>query len=186
MSQPKPRKLVYYVAISIDHYIARADGSVDGFPSEGQHAVDYFHSLRDYDTVLMGKATYEWGYQYGAKPGEPSPTYPYMMHYIFSKTMPHFQSERLQVIREDAPTFVQGLKQQDGDSIYLCGGGHLAGSLLDHALIDELILKIYPVAFGSGIPLFGDSKRDFALSLYSSKTYANGAIFAHYAIDYGV
>ncbi|HRF97471.1 MAG TPA: hypothetical protein PLZ51_19825, partial [Aggregatilineales bacterium] len=62
------RKLVYYVATTVDHYIAHEDGSVGGFLTEGQHIPDYFASLRDYDTVIMGKNTYESGYAYGVKP----------------------------------------------------------------------------------------------------------------------
>src|SRR5262245_49672770 len=106
-SQMTTRKLVYYIAATIDHYIAREDGTVDGFVVEGPHIADYLNSLRDYDTVLMGKNTYECGYQYGAVPGEPSPIYHDMTHYIFSRSMKNYQHERLQVIREDAADFVQ-------------------------------------------------------------------------------
>ncbi len=178
------RKVVYYVAITVDHYIAHEDESVDGFLAEGHHIPDYLNSLRDYDTVLMGKNTYEWGYRYGATPGEPSPTYPHMMHYIFSRTMENYQHERLQVVREDAGDFVRRLKQQDGGTIYLCGGGRLAGALVDAEVVDELILKVNPVVFGSGIPLFGNSKKGFALSLLDAKVYNNGVVFLHYAIAY--
>jgi dihydrofolate reductase len=178
------RKVVYYVAITVDHYIAHEDETVDGFLAEGHHIADYLNILRDYDTVLIGKATYEWGYRYGAKPGEPSPTYPHMMHYIFSQTMENYQHERLQVVREDAGDFVRRLKQQDGGTIYLCGGGKLAGSLIDAEVVDELILKVNPVVFGSGIPLFGNSRKGFALSLLDTKVYNNGAVFLHYAVVY--
>jgi dihydrofolate reductase len=178
------RKLVYYVAATIDHYIAREDETVDGFVMEGTHVADYLNSLRDYDTVLMGKNTYEWGYQYGVTPGEPSPIYAGMMHYIFSRSMENYQHERLQVIREDASDFVRRLKQQAGGAIYLCGGGQLAGSLLDQELIDELILKLHPVAFGKGIPLFGRSTKEFGLAMESANIYPNGVIYLHYTISY--
>lgn len=179
-----PRKLIYYVATTVDHYIAHEDESVGGFLAEGHHIADYFDSLRDYDTVLMGKRTYEWGYQFGVKPGEPSPTYAHMMQYVFSQSMEAYNHPQLQVIRENAPTFVQGLKQQDGKSIYLCGGGSLAGSLLEHELIDELILKMNPVIFGEGIPLFGSSRKMIALSLKDTKIYNNGVMFLHYGVQY--
>ena len=67
--QETPRKVVYYVATSIDHYIAHEDETIDGFATEGHHISDYITSLRDYDTVLMGRRTYEWGYQFGVQPG---------------------------------------------------------------------------------------------------------------------
>ena len=178
------RKLVYYVATSVDHYIARADGSVHGMPMEGQHVADYLQSLRDYDTVLMGKNTYEAGYQWGIKPGEPSPTYAHMMQYVFSQSMEHYQHEQLQVIREDPADFVRQLIAQSGGMIYLCGGGELAGYLLTHQLVDTLILKVNPVVFGAGIPVFGNSGAEFGLSLLDTKVYNNGVLFLHYALVY--
>lgn len=176
------RKLVYYVAASIDNFIAHEDESVDGFLVESGQIADYLNSLNEYDTVLMGKKTYEWGYQFGVQPGQPASTYAHMMQYVFSQTMPAYQHEQLQVIREDAATFVRQLKQQPGKSIYLCGGGLLAGTLLDNELIDELYLKLHPVAFGSGIPLFGSSQKAFALTLNHIRTYTNGVIYINYAV----
>lgn len=178
------RKLVYYIATTIDNYIAREDESVEGFLFEGAHIPDYMSSLNDYDTVLMGRKTYEIGSRYGVQPGQPSPTYAHMMQYVFSQSMEHYQHPQLQVIRDDAATFVEQLKQQSGKSIYLCGGGELAASLLEHQLIDELYLKVHPVAFGKGIKLFGSSQKEFALSLNHTKVYCNGVIYSNYAVRY--
>lgn len=178
------RKLVYYVATSVDHYIAHEDETVAGFLEEGQHITDYFNSLRDYDTLLMGKNTYEWGYQYGINPGEPSPVYAHMMQYVFSKSMEPYKHPQLQVIGEHPADFVQQIKTQEGKSIYLCGGGQLAGTLLQHQLVDELILKMNPVVFGKGIPVFGNQSPGFSLSLLDTKVYNNGVLFLHYDILY--
>lgn len=178
------RKLTYYIAVTVDHYIAHADGRVDGFLTEGQHIPDYITSLRDYDTVIMGKHTYEWGYAYGVIPGEPAPLYGHMMQYVMSKSMPAYHHPRLQVIRQNPAEFVHGLKQESGGQIYLCGGGALAGYLLDHRLIDDLILKVNPVLFGAGIPLFGESKCQVDLNFYNSKVYPTGAMIIHYGIRY--
>lgn len=178
------RKLVYYVATTVDHFIAHADGGVDGFLTEGEHIPDYMNSLRDYDTVIMGKNTYEFGYAYGLKAGEPVPTYGHMMQYVMSQTMPEYQHPQLQVIRQSPAAFVAQLKSQTGGQIYLCGGGALAGYLLDHALIDDLILKVNPILFGGGIPLFGESKRQVNLGYRHSKSYPTGVIFIHYIINY--
>jgi dihydrofolate reductase len=177
------RKLVYYVAMTVDHYIAREDATVDGFAAEGHHIADYLDILRDYDTVLMGKNTYEWGYQFGIQPGQPSPTYGHMMQYVFSESMELYEHEQLRVIRDDPAEFVRKLKAQDGKAIYLCGGGQLAGYLLSHHLVDELILKVNPVVFGRGIPVFGDLVDGFSLSLLDTKVYNNGVLYLHYAIQ---
>jgi len=178
------RKLVYYVATTVDHFIAHEDGSVGGFLEQGHHIPDYINSLRDYDTVIVGKNTYEIGYAYGLVAGEPVPTYAHMMQYVFSQSMPEYNHPQLQVIRQDPAEFMTQLKAKTGGNIYLCGGGQLAGYLLSHRLIDSLILKVNPVLFGAGIPLFGASSQQIALTLSDSKIYANGVIFSHYAITY--
>lgn len=184
MTQSTPeRKLVYYVAISVDNFIAREDESMDGFVMQGQHVTDFLNSLHDFDAVLMGKNTYEWGYQFGMKPGDASPIYP-MKHYIFSRSMPEFHHERLDVIREDVVDYVRHMKTQSGKSIWLCGGGLLAGALLEAELIDELILKIHPVMFGKGIRLFGTSQKAFGLAMQSAKVYANGVLYNRYTLCY--
>lgn len=177
------RKVIYYVAMSVDHYIAHTDESIDGFLMEGRHIADYLKDLRDYDTVLMGRRTYEWGYQFGVEPGQAVPTYAHMAQYVFSKKMPDSQHEQLQVIRDDPAEFVKQLKTESGGSIYLCGGGELAGHLLQQGVVDELILKINPVLFGKGIPLFGAFDDTIPLSLLNANIYDNGAVFLHYAVE---
>ena len=81
------RKLVYDVATTLDNFIAHEDGSCDGFLSEGEHVTDYLARLAGYDTVVMGRRTYEYGYPYGVVPGQRAPLYRHMRHFIFSKTL---------------------------------------------------------------------------------------------------
>lgn len=180
------RKLVYHIAMSLDHYICHEDGSVTDFApfNEGEHVSDYQEQLKEYDTVVMGKHTYTFGYQYGLKGGQPA--YPHMRHYIFSKSL-HFDEaphELVKVIREDEVGCMKQLKSEVGTDIYLCGGGKFAGFLLEHELIDELRIKLYPVVFGSGIGLFGGSKKAVGLSLSSAKSYTTGAQLLKYQVQY--
>ena len=177
------RKVVYYIATSLDNFIAREDGDVRDFLTEGNHIPDYLESLQVYDTVLMGRRTYEKGYEYGIQAGQPSPTYAHMMQYVLSQSMEQFDHEQLKVIHQDAAEFVTDLKEKEGRAIYLCGGGHLAGYLLDHSLVDEIILKVNPIVLGSGIPAFGNSKAEFNLSLLDTKIYNNGVLFQHFAVS---
>ncbi|NJL10634.1 MAG: dihydrofolate reductase [Calothrix sp. SM1_7_51] len=180
------RKVVYHVATTLDNFIAREDGSTVGFFNEGEHVDDYLQSLQEYDTVLMGRATYEYGYQFGVQPGQPSPVYGHMQHYIFSRTL-CFEAkcdERVEVIAKNEVEFVKQLKLAPGKDIYLCGGGSFAGFLLENELIDELIIKLNPVIFGSGIGLFGKSKKTVDLSLISSKEYKSGVLLLTYKLNY--
>lgn len=178
------RKLVYHIATTIDNFIAHNDGSAHGFQMEGDHAADYMEHLKQYDTVVMGKGTYEIGYTYGMKPGDAP--YPHMQHYIFSKTLKFDKAPaaQVQVINTDPAAFIRNLKQEQGTDIYLCGGGAFAGFLFEQQLIDSLIIKLNPVVFGDGIRLFGKSRKKADLLLQDSKTYGSGVVLLSYQVNY--
>lgn len=180
------RKLVYHVGTTLDNYISHEDGSIEGFSMfmEGEHVTEYIESLKEYDTVLMGKITYEFGYQYGVKPGQPG--YPHMKNYIFSKTL-KFDTEpdeRVKIIDKNELEFIKQLKEGDGTDIYVCGGGSFASFLFENELIDELRIKLYPIILGSGIRLFGKSTKAIDLSLINSKVYKTGVLLLNYKLNY--
>lgn len=176
------RKLIYYIATSINGNIADVDGNTGDFSMSAQYIPDYITSLQDYDTVLMGKHTYEAGYKYGIEPGQAAPTYAHMMQYVLSQSMEQYHSEQLQVIRDDPAEFVGSLKAQEGKPIYLCGGGQLAAYLLQHRLIDEIILKLSPLIIGQGISLFADVDAAIQLELLDTKIYSDGYLFLRYRV----
>jgi dihydrofolate reductase len=181
------KKLVYYIATTVDNFIAHEDGSADGFLYEGEHIQDFLDSLSDYDSVLMGKHTYVYGFQFGMKPGEPAYAPYNLKNYIFSRSMNFESNEQVQLVDSDAATFVRQLKQNSADNgkhIWLCGGGALAGTLLEHELIDELILKVHPVIFGKGIRLFGPSTKSIGLTLKDTRSFNSGVMVQSYNIQY--
>lgn len=63
------RKITYYVAISLDGFIAGPDGDISGFVQQGEGVNQYLQDLQAFDTVIMGRKTYEFGYAYGLQPG---------------------------------------------------------------------------------------------------------------------
>jgi dihydrofolate reductase len=190
------RKLIYYVACTVDRFIAREDGSFDFYLTEGQHLADLIESfpetvpahLRDilnvraanrwFDVVLMGRRTYEVGLAEGVT----SP-YPQMKQYLFSRTMRESPDANVELVAGDAVATVKELKQQAGKDIWLCGGGDLATALFPE--IDDLILKVNPVLLGSGIPLFSGAIQQTDLELADSKTYSNGFMLLHYRLKRG-
>lgn len=182
------RKLIYHVATTLDGFIAHPDGSTTGFLEKGEHVSDYLHSLHDYDAVVMGRKTYEFGYNYGLKAGQPA--YPHMMHYICSKSLSfNQQHKQVKIVREGVVDFVRDLKQTIGSPIigspiYLCGGGEFAGLMLRHRLIDELKIKLNPVYFGEGISLFGDCPVNHRLEPLNHLAYESGVHLLHYELNY--
>jgi len=172
------RKLKYYVAISVDNFIAHEDGTWGGFLPEGEHVVDYLESLKTwFDVVLMGRKTYE----VGLKMGVTNP-YPHLKQYVFSRTMKESPDENVELVSENIVELVRELKNQTGKDIYLCGGADLATMLFAENLIDEIILKLSPVLLGSGIPLFKGVIKQTALELTDSKIYKNGVLLLFYRV----
>ena len=180
-------ELIYHVAVSLDHFIADQaliDGDIERslFLFDGDHVADFMEDLKDYDAVLMGRKTYEFGFLLGAKPGEPG--YKGIKHYIFSKSLQFDSNEEVELIKEDAVPFIQKLKQQEKGKIWLCGGGELAGTLLEHQLLDRLVLKINPILVGNGTPLFGCKEPRVNLKLLNVKSYSSGVIKSEYTFSY--
>lgn len=162
------RKLVYYVGISIDGYIAGPGGEIDFFPLPDDMkafiATDYPETLpahawphfgiepgtqvQAFDTLVMGRATYEPALQIGIT----SP-YSHMRQYIVSTTLGAIDDPTVELVTGDPLELVRKLKAEDtGKDIWLAGGGKLAASLLPE--IDELIVKSYAVVAGTGVRAF--------------------------------
>ncbi len=175
-------KLVYHVATTVDNFIAHADGSIDGFLTEGDHIPAYLEHLKTYSTVVMGRTTYEFGYQFGLKPGDAP--YPHMKHYIFSNSLslPSDKSEKVVVIREESSSFIASLKTTVDTDIYLCGGAKLAGYLFRKGMIDRIILKVNPVLFGRGIPLFDTEEKITSLEHIDTHVYQSGVVLLTYDV----
>lgn len=176
------RKIIYYLAASIDGFIAGPDDDMSGFVHQQELIDKYKDDLKEFDTVIMGRRTYEFGYKYGLKPGQLA--YPYMRHYIFSKTL-NFEDtdEKLSVCRLDL-NLIKNLKKEKGSDIYLCGGGQFAGWLLNNGLIDVLKIKLNPLLLGKGIPLFMEVKKQHALILTDSESFPDGFFIKTYDIFY--
>ncbi len=186
------RPLIYYVAISIDGFIAQPDGSFGYFLFEGEHFPDLFRRFPEtfpahlrqalgiagdpqlFDTVLMGRATYE----VGVREGVLSPYAP-LRQFVVSTSMGQSPEPSVELWHSDPLPLVQSLKAQPGKAIWLCGGAKLAASLADE--IDEYILKINPVLIGQGIPLFGGAIAPRRLRLTEHTPYPNGFVLARYA-----
>lgn len=176
------RNIVYYVACSLDGYIAGAQEDISNFVGEGSGVEQYLKDLQSFDTVIMGRRTYEFGYKYGLKPGQPA--YPHMEHHIFSESLQldnpdpkvHVHPRSLDILRQ--------LKENKGTDIYLCGGGVFAGWLLENEMIDYIILKLNPITLGEGTPIFGNVRKQTKNELIDTQTYEHGLLMLTYRIGY--
>jgi dihydrofolate reductase len=166
------RKIVYYVAMSLDGFISGVNGDISGFVGHGNGVAKYLADLASYDTVIMGKNTYEFGYRFGLQPGKPA--YPQMIHYIFSTSLTFDDPDPKVLVRPIRIEEIDKIKKQNGTDIYLCGGGQFAGWLLDNNQIDVLKIKLNPLILGNGVRIFGDASSDFKLELIETDRYDHG------------
>ena len=191
------RELIYFVAASVDGFIAAPDGAFDAFPWDETYGADLMATFpetlpahirseehrklpnRWFDAVLMGRNTYA----VGLKEGFTSP-YPTLRQYVFSRTMRESPDPNIELVSGNPAEKVRALKQEPGKAIWLCGGSALAGTLYNADLIDRLIVKVNPLLLGSGIPLFSTTVKPAALDLTDHKSYASGHTVMHYRVRY--
>jgi len=176
--------IIYHVATTVDGFIADSKGECPPalFLPEGDHIPDFLNQIKQYEIVLMGGKTYEYGFQFGIKPGEPG--YRGIKHIVFSRSLDFESNNEVELVKDKSIEYIQNLKKDSSNKIWLCGGGQLAASLLDNELLDRLILKVNPTIGGAGIRLFGESKKNVRLELTDVNKYESGVILARYNIKY--
>ena len=176
------QQIVYYIASSIDGYIAGNNDDISGFVMTGNGVEKYMAELQDFTTVIMGRKTYEFGYKHGLSPGQPA--YPHMTHFIFSDSL-QFESPhpKVNVVKRELSE-LKKIQQSATSDIYLCGGGQFAGWLLQQQKIDVIKLKLNPLILGQGTRLFGDSNTSYKLELGNSEVYENGLQIMTYNVKY--
>lgn len=175
------RTIHYDVAMSLNGYIAGPDEDISGFPAKGEHLDAYLKRLEGYDTVLMGRSTYEFGFRFGLHPGQRA--YPHMRHLIFSRTLELPTNCDVEIVRDDWVNRVKALKSSAGGAIYLCGGGQFAGLLVSNGLVDRLHVKLAPVLLPGGVRLCEHLGRQVNLEPVSIVQHASHVVTMEYALD---
>ncbi|PYZ96639.1 hypothetical protein CR205_13125 [Alteribacter lacisalsi] len=171
------RKLVLFIAMSLDGYIATKDESLDWlFNSEGEGDNGYLEFYDTVDTVLIGKKTYDWIMKH--ETGD----FPYNNKdcYVFTRSLIE-DTEDVSFINEDIVSFTNQLKNQKGKNIWIVGGGELLQSFVEEKLVDEIILTVAPTVIGNGIPLFKEGDYQLDLSLKGTRNF-NQFVELHYTV----
>lgn len=174
------RKVILYISMSLDGYIATKDNSLDFLSLVEKENEDYgyFDFVKSVDTVIIGRKTYEkvidLGYEY-----------------------PHTDKDVYIITRTEKPSIgnfkfytgeltklVADIKCQSGKNIYCDGGAEIVNELLKNNLIDEFIISVIPVLLGEGIKLFNDGRPELRLKLISTKQFEKGLTQLHYVTNY--
>ena len=168
------RKVVLYIAMSLDGYIADEHGNVDWINGQDMNVENidtYSAFVRDVDTVIMGWDTY---HQIITKLSPTEWVYANLTSYIITHRKLHSKNKIF--FTEKAPfNLVKELKNKEGKGIWICGGANIVQQLVQTDLIDEYYISVIPTVLGSGIRLFGTVPDEIKLKLISTQTY-NGIV----------
>ena len=174
------RKIIVYIAISADGYIARADGSVDWLNRPrppGNYGMGAF--FRSIDTILWGRKTYDQSLTmvgaggFGAK----------IHNYVFSHRPPAYVAPGVEFVNEPIGAFAKRLRASPGKDIWMMGGAGLIASFLVEGEINEFSIHVIPIFIGEGIPLMAPRQRTIPLELMSVRRFSDGVVHLNYRVS---
>ena len=170
------RKVILYIATSLDGYIAGPDGSLDFLSMVAKEGEDYGYSdfIKTVDTVILGRKTYDKVLTFGI----PFP-HADKQTFVITKTS-RASTDNITFYSGDLNELVDSLKKAEGKNIFIDGGAELVNDLLRMDLIDEFIISTIPVLLGNGIPLFNQGRPAMKVKLLRSVFFDKGLVQSHY------
>lgn len=168
-------KLLVYIALSIDEYIARKDDSLDWMDRVGGFDEDYGfkNMLAGIDTLIIGRKTYE------VASTVPNP-YPGKRVIVLSNSLNSVKAG-MEIYTEDLEELVEKLHREGAKHIWVDGGSTIS-QFLALQLIDEMTLSVIPIVLGDGLPLFHTIGKEIPCRLTSSQSYESGLVQMRYEI----
>ncbi len=188
------RKIVSFVHVSLDGFVASADGGL-GWVSITAELFEYVgQRIQQTDTALYGRITYQMMEAYWPTAAEQpnasqhdhehSRWYKTARKVVLSKTLADKNDAHTKIIRDHLSEEINMLKHETGSEILLFGSPSATHALMAENLIDEYWIFLNPVLLGQGIPLFKNIKDKTKLKLVTSKTFASGVVCLHYAVKH--
>ena len=172
------RKVSLFIAMSLDGYIAGPGDDLSFLRAVEKEGEDYGYAefTSQIDTIIIGRKTYDYvlrevgpaHYDNGQRDV-----------YVITRTG-RPPVGRTRFYTGALPDLIAQLKSESGQNIYCDGGAQVIDELLQHDLIDELIISIIPVLLGAGTRLFKDKRPEQLLDFLSLKSYDTGLVQLHY------
>jgi dihydrofolate reductase len=133
------------------------------------------------DALLLGRVTYEeFAKAWPSRDGEFADKFNAIPKHVVSSTLEEPEWNNSSVVKADLDAEVATLKERYDGDIVVHGSAQLAQSLIEHDLVDELRLMVFPVLLGSGKRLFGQATDKTRLELIESRTVGDGVIILTY------
>ncbi|MEQ1555188.1 MAG: dihydrofolate reductase family protein [Gallionella sp.] len=190
------RKIVSFVHLSLDGFVASVDGGLD-WVSITEELFDYVgQRIAATDTALYGRKTFQMMEAYWPTAADkPNPTAHEIEHsrwyknttkIVLSKPLQTENHSNIKIISSNLSDAITKLKQTLGSEILVFGSPSATHALMAANLIDEYWLFINPVLLGQGIPFFRNIQDRTKLTLLKSKIFASGVVCLHYQVHHVV
>lgn len=162
------RRLVLFIATSLDGYIAGPSGEIDWLFQDQDYGYAKFYESVEY--VVMGRKTYETALSFEQWP------HPGKQTFVFTRTGAARGHPDVAFVRDEVRSFVERLRPGQVGDIWLVGGAELTHAFVEADLLDELVISVHPVLLGSGIPLVRGAFLSRRYRLQSAQTYETGLV----------
>lgn len=174
------KKVVVFIAMSVDGYIADNKGGVDWLEVESPEGKSDYDGYKEFikaiDTVVIGNTTYQQIIN------ELSPNqwlYQGLKSYVISHQK-QYSKEDIEFVNREPKELINEIKKEEGKDIWICGGASIVQQLHQDKCIDEYYLTIIPTILGNGVSLF---TKDMKADLLLQRSYQyNGMIELIYSV----
>ena len=171
----KDLKVIMYPALTLDGFIADLNGECYSWINDEDEAC-YIQAIAKAGCVLLGRKTYEqYPHDFPPESGATA--------FIWTTREDLQDQEKVKFVRGTAQNVLQQIAEAGFSEVIVGGGGEVNGSLAEAGLVDEIIVSIYNVTIGEGIPLFGSHKPKLKLRLLGTINEIDGIVKNHYEIS---
>lgn len=182
------RKVIVSEFLSLDG-VMEAPGGEPGHPHGGwvfdfmtaEQMTYKLTEVLEAESLLIGRVTYEsFAEAWPQRSGEFADKMNAMPKHVVSTTLQNAEWRNCTIIKDDIGQQVMRLKREQGGPILVAGSRTLVHTLMEHALIDEYRLMVFPVILGSGMRLFPETLQKTDLHLAQIQTFVNGVLVQTY------
>lgn len=170
-----PRRVVVYIAASVDGFIAKKNGDLGFLSAVETPGQDYGYAefVNGVDAVIMGRKTHDKALSFGG-------AFPHAGRVCYVASRKKRGGDANAEFVRDPAKLIAKLKKAPGKDIFCDGGAELVNALLKKDLVDVLIVSLIPVLLGDGIPLFQGRRPEKKLRLAGVSSYPSGLVQLRY------
>ncbi|RRS01567.1 dihydrofolate reductase family protein [Glycomyces terrestris] len=183
------RSVTYSMNVSLDGYIVGPDGSFQWTEPDDEVFRSHIEEVRHVGTYVIGRRLYEtmryWETVNDAELSADQRVWADLWNplpkVVFSRTLSEV-GDAARLASGSLAEEIERLRAEPGEGTVAVGGAELAAQAADLGLIDEYIVRIYPVLVGGGVPFFARNERFVGLELTATRTFPSNVVYLRYRV----